>query len=508
MKYSQNFLYSFLAGFIILCFMALHAYKITDIPAGLYLDETSIGLNAASIFENGTDEYGEFFPVYFKAFGEWKNPLYIYTASGIFFVFGESEWSLRITSIFFFVLFLWGVWCLSRKIFSQKISVSYYALVAAGTLPWFFTLSRISFEVISQIATAIWFLYFCYISYSEPLKEKLFSQKIIPLLLSGVFLALFLYSYSTSRLLAFGVILALILSFYQKKYWKTHSILIATFLVCSLPYFIFLYTHSGALSARFEMLTYIYSPTLSFLEKLSIFLKNYFSAFDISNFLLFQGDNNIRHSAGFMGQVFFIPFALFLIGFSGLIQNIFTVSKKRSWSIFLLLLFIGSPIPASLTSDIHHSLRLFFFGFLIFIISLYGYFFLIEKFSQYKKTVWICVFGGIFLQSIFYFQYYFSEEMHKKTISAFGGYELQQSIEWALSQQPQRIIFYENPQNPIYASIQFYNHILNTQVVLTKAPPSKNSCQLWFVWNPPKITLSPSSIFRGDSDGIIKGVCY
>ena len=94
------------ASLCILFFIFLHSYHITQIPAGLYLDETSIGLNAATISETGTDEYGEKFPVYFQAFGEWKNPLYIYASAFIFKIFGISELNLRLTSIFFFAIFL------------------------------------------------------------------------------------------------------------------------------------------------------------------------------------------------------------------------------------------------------------------------------------------------------------------------------------------------------------------------------------------------------------------
>ncbi len=549
----KNFIF---ASLCIIFFIFLHSYHITQIPAGLYLDETSIGLNAATISSAGTDEYGQKFPIYFKAFGEWKNPLYIYTSAIIFKIFGISEFHLRLTSIFFFAIFLCGIYAFSRKIFKKNISVSHYSLLIAGTLPWFFTLSRISFEVISQIAIAIWLFYFLYISYCEKVNNlnnlnysnysNILKKNIYPLV-SGLFLALFLYSYSTSRVLAFGIILALFLSFYQKKYWKTHFILMISFFIFILPYIYFSYIHSGALTSRFELLTYLYDEKISVLEKISIFFRNYFSAFDISNFLLFQGDLNIRHSSGYMGQLFFIPFVLFLVGFSGTIQKFFShnnqsltdeknkiiknkiinnkiikekkiqetqetqeTQSKKYWRIFLFLILLGSPLPAALTSDIHHSLRLLFFGLMICIFSFYGYNIVIEKYTNkpIKRYVIAGIFFGIFFQSVFYFQNYFSEEMKNKTIFSFGGYELQEAIEWANSQNATAITFYEHAQNPLYASIKFYNHILGTDVEINNFPAQKNSCHLWYKWNAPQKKLPPVSIFRGDKNGIISGACY
>ncbi|MGZ7041112.1 MAG: hypothetical protein ACXVH7_04900, partial [Thermoanaerobaculia bacterium] len=53
-------------------------------PPGFYLDEASIGYNALTIAQHGVDEQGERFPLYFRAFGEYKNPTYVYLMAGVF----------------------------------------------------------------------------------------------------------------------------------------------------------------------------------------------------------------------------------------------------------------------------------------------------------------------------------------------------------------------------------------------------------------------------------------
>lgn len=67
-----------------------HVWKISEIPKGFYVDELSIGYNALLIADTGRDEHKQFLPIFFKAFGEYKNPLYIYTLALIYKLFGVS----------------------------------------------------------------------------------------------------------------------------------------------------------------------------------------------------------------------------------------------------------------------------------------------------------------------------------------------------------------------------------------------------------------------------------
>lgn len=54
---------------------------LTFSPPGFFCDETSIGYNAYSILMTGKDEHSISFPVFFKAFSDFKNPVYIYLAT-------------------------------------------------------------------------------------------------------------------------------------------------------------------------------------------------------------------------------------------------------------------------------------------------------------------------------------------------------------------------------------------------------------------------------------------
>ncbi len=134
-----------------LAVIAAHTFRLAEVPAGLYMDESSIGLNAALIAQQGVDEYGDRFPTYFKAFGEYKNPTYIYASALLFKLFGISVFNLRLTSCLFFLTGLFFTLLLTSKLFSKNRIIQLYTLLSLGFLPVFFVLSRVSFEAISQL---------------------------------------------------------------------------------------------------------------------------------------------------------------------------------------------------------------------------------------------------------------------------------------------------------------------------------------------------------------------
>jgi len=68
---------SLLLGCVILA-AASYFHGVPQNPHGFYIDESSIAYNAYTISRTGRDEYGEAWPLYFTAFGEFKNPVHIY----------------------------------------------------------------------------------------------------------------------------------------------------------------------------------------------------------------------------------------------------------------------------------------------------------------------------------------------------------------------------------------------------------------------------------------------
>src|SRR5215471_19966073 len=78
--------------FIPVVALALFLYldQLTCNPPGFYADESSIAYNAYLISTSGADEHGSRWPVYFAAFGEYKNPVYIYLLALLFKITGPG----------------------------------------------------------------------------------------------------------------------------------------------------------------------------------------------------------------------------------------------------------------------------------------------------------------------------------------------------------------------------------------------------------------------------------
>src|SRR5262245_42001352 len=123
--------YSLIALAILCCI-----YKLGQIPEGFYVDEVSSGVNGALIEQTLHDEHGDFLPVFFKAFGEYQNPIHIYSIAILFKLFGISEFTLRLQSVIFFALVIIGCYKIVQLLFKNTL-VNSFTIVAIGWMPWY-----------------------------------------------------------------------------------------------------------------------------------------------------------------------------------------------------------------------------------------------------------------------------------------------------------------------------------------------------------------------------------
>src|SRR5215207_4370342 len=77
---------------------AFYARGAATTPPGFFIDESSIAFNAHTIAETGRDEHGESFPLYFRAFSDYKNPVYVYVLAALFRVTGPGVTAARLLS--------------------------------------------------------------------------------------------------------------------------------------------------------------------------------------------------------------------------------------------------------------------------------------------------------------------------------------------------------------------------------------------------------------------------
>ena len=340
-----------------------HLWRLAEVPRGLYLDESSVGWNAALIVERGEDEHGVGWPIFFRAFGEYKNPLHVYLTALIFALGGVSVTALRATSALFFAGFLAALAGLVRSLFPGSRPTVLWAVAAAGFLPWFFAISRLAFEVVSQltvVAVALWLLR---ATYREAGGRPWLA------LAAGAALGLSTYAYSTSRLLAPLSIAAVVAVAPGRRWWRCHLALAAGFAVAVAPYAWFVSTHPGALTGRFRDLSYVDAPGLTLWAKAATFAREYLSYLG-PTFLLTGGDPNPRHATGLTGEAFVTVVALALVGLVTLARR-GSFRRDPFWRL-LLVLALAAPIPAALMTESRHSLRSLLLGLCLVLFSCAG----------------------------------------------------------------------------------------------------------------------------------------
>ena len=318
-------------------------WNLEGIPGGAYVDETSIGYNARCVLITGADEHGVRLPLDFKAFGEYKNPIFIYSLVPLIRLFGASVWVLRLGACIFglgCVIFIGLIAWHSLGRYSWAI----FTFLLAGTMPWLFTLSRVAFEAVSFpffIAAAWW-------SWLRATKQD--SDRWF--LISSAAWGISLFAYSTARLLVPLLFIALISCYLKMLRERPVRFLAALlpFLLCVALLISWSLRNPGTLTARFEYLS-IMKDNADPLAVAFRFLSNYLSYLS-PLFLFVRGDPNLRHHTAQGGELFLFTFPALLMGLWYAWQN-----RQKALELFTLLGFLLFPVAASLTRDEHHALR-------------------------------------------------------------------------------------------------------------------------------------------------------
>src|SRR5881275_3322268 len=126
--------------------LVLYTRKLTTNPRGFFIDESSIAYNAATIAQTGRDEFGIAWPLYFRAFGEYKNPIYVYLLAGIYRVTGPTILGARLLSAFAGLATAALLGLLAFRM-TRRRAVALFVIGSALLTPWLFELGRVVVEV-------------------------------------------------------------------------------------------------------------------------------------------------------------------------------------------------------------------------------------------------------------------------------------------------------------------------------------------------------------------------
>jgi 4-amino-4-deoxy-L-arabinose transferase-like glycosyltransferase len=330
MKISRNKIFFFL---VILFFLATRLYRIGTLPASVYWDEASIGYNAYSIGTDLKDEWGSFLPLHFRAFGEFKLPVYIYSVVPFVKILGLNASAVRLPAVLYSLGTIVVTYLLVGKITGKK-SAGIIASFLLTVSPWFFIFSRAGYEATAGLFFFLLGTYFL-----------LFIDKRKIFVFLGVFsYILSFYSYNSFRIFV-PVLLAIFAVYYlvqlksKREYILVTLVSGAILLLILVPlYRLYRYDTGGLRFAEVQVT-----------NKLDFF-KNYFVHFS-PEFLFTTGDTNPRSQIPGHGELFWVDIPFILLG-------LYAVYKKKSFLYLLPLLFIlTAPIPAALTKESPHALR-------------------------------------------------------------------------------------------------------------------------------------------------------
>ena len=314
-------------------------------PPGFFVDESSIAYNAYTISQHGLDEHGESWPLYFRAFGEYKNPTFIYLLAALYSVFGPSQFMARLLSALLVVAAALLLGVLAGNA-THRRAVGVIVALSACLTPWLFELSRLVFEVALLPLALTLFLWALQLALKHDRPHWTNSAAL------ALTLGLITYTSAAGRILAPLFCCGLMLCG-SKNRWLLLGQSFLLYGLTLIPLFLFLHHHPGALGTRFTHVTYFTSAN-SRLEILFTFLGHYFRSFNPWDWLV-AGDPEPRHHLATMGSLLFATSAL---AYGGLILFFTQRLWRDPWWRFVVYGLLVSPIPTALTIDRFHTLRL------------------------------------------------------------------------------------------------------------------------------------------------------
>jgi len=344
-------------------------YRFGQIPESLYWDEVAIGLDARSIVQTGKDlSEKHWLQPLFYSYGDFKAPVYTWLTTVLGAFFGITEKIIRLSSLLVSFGLAFVLYQLTSLLFPERKKLPLFVAINLLIMPWSFHFSRIGME---SYLSLFWLVLMVYLQVLGFKKQRPFLM--IPAALAG---SLSIYSYIGARVITIILYLAtfLIFGFVLKKAKKQlinfgagFLILVASMgILIKSPYYLASQDYrlsNDNLLTKTEHITQSVSAqefhNRSFLSRLfhhrylywlHFYFQNYFAHFT-PNFLLFEGDTNLRHHSGFGGEILLVQGILLIIG-------IFIITRVNRTATLILIWFLASPLVSSLVNnEVPHASR-------------------------------------------------------------------------------------------------------------------------------------------------------
>lgn len=317
-----------------ICAFVVRAYDVADNPKGFFTDEASYGLNSWLIMSTGRDEFGGFLPLFFKAFGEYKLPLFIYGEIPFIALLGRTETAVRVASAFFGSLTVIITYLLAKELFRRELP-AFSAAAFLAILPWHIHYSRTGFgEVVllPLVFTAAFYLFF------RAMRDARF---ILP---SAIALGLTFYAYRPAWITVPALLAVMAIAYRDEiranlRVWLPAGAVLAVMLL-PIAYHLF-FSGSGDRSSQASIFNI--ESDKSTLQLFSDFYRSYFR----EGFLFADGDNGpiTRHYLPGHGVLYYFQLPLLLIGVVSLAGSL---NRRYLFVLAFLLLY---PLSASVSDS-------------------------------------------------------------------------------------------------------------------------------------------------------------
>lgn len=459
---------------ILLVASVLRLWNLQSMPPHLRNDEAALGYNAYSILNTGRDEHGEFLPIIFQSFGDWKPGLYIYLTIPFIASLGLNELAVRLPSALagaVAVLFMYGV---SLELLKKR-KIAIISSVLLSVSPIFVPFSRGAWEVNVSFTLTLAGIYFFLKSFKKEHKFLLlsvtffglallcshgakFSTPVIMTILILIFFRKFktippIYILS-SLIIIFLFAIPVIFSFSQGKITR-----LTTLSIFSYPRdseYVRMTLNQGGETKNSPSYYLFHSETFSFIKSILYRALSIYSF----NALFIKGDYNPQHGAPNTGPFLLFDSLFLLFGLIKLSKQGFNSAGLFIWfSLFLL------SLPSALTIEkLNFERILTFFIPLIIIISIgIDYFWEVIKNNLHEHRFSILFFIVFFyiVNYSYFLDQYFIHGAKKNDAWQYGYKQMVRKIT-PIESKYQELIIQQSLEQP-YIFFLFYQKYDPTQ---------------------------------------------
>lgn len=395
--FNQQIFFILFLVFVTFFVFLTRLWKLDALPVAPYEEEVAVGYDAYSLLKTGKDHHGQTWPILaFESFGDFKPTGYAYATLPSLAIFDLSVWSIRLPSALAGIFIIINLIMLARLL---KISWRWVAVVSVFS-PWLIFFSRASWE--SNLATSL--ILAGVVVLWGSWRARQFWLTLPGGLIGTGFLVLATYTYHSARatapLIFFGLLVLLFTEYLQNQTFSNHSknktlSFLNRFLnlwktkdfrkkiifpiTIWLVFFLFSFwpilanVFSPAVSQRSQETTFINTaPILERSLELQeageltwidskifhpyiITIQKIVDTFFIHlspRFLFVEGDINPRHSSGYTALLFWTD------AFAMIVGSIWFWQNKKRYFFFLFWWLAVAILPASITKDASHALRI------------------------------------------------------------------------------------------------------------------------------------------------------